>query len=97
MFTDNCALESGLLKTSPSNESISRESDKITFGGEYQISDDLQISSEINTSKGTSRTNQSQLNMGLDWDRNGNLNAIQWHGVVGYNFDGIEKRIIQTL
>jgi iron complex outermembrane receptor protein len=76
------------LGGAPSIQSISRESDKITFGGEYKISDDLQVSSEFNTSKGTSKTNQAQLNMGLDWDRNGNMNAIQWHGVVGYSFDG---------
>tara|TARA_B110000902_G_scaffold267086_1_gene358106 strand:+ start:3481 stop:6855 length:3375 start_codon:yes stop_codon:yes gene_type:complete len=76
------------LGGAPSNETISRKSDKITFGGDYQVSDDLVISAEINTSKGTSKTDQAQLNMGLDWDQNGNMNAIQWHGVVGYNFDG---------
>jgi len=76
------------LGGAPSNQTISRESDKITFGGDYQVTDDLVISAEINTSKGTSKTNQAQLNMGFDWDRNGNMNAIQWHGVVGYNFDG---------
>jgi len=87
-------LSSGLiggvnLRTggAPSQKTTWREADKITFGGDYIISDNLVVSAEVNTSEGTSTTKQAQLNMGYDWDQNSQLNGKDWAGIAYYDMN----------
>ncbi len=94
---ENYYLASGLLggvniRTggAPSQKSTWREADKISFGGEYIVTDNLTVSAEISTSKGTSTTKQAQLNMGYDWDNNSQLNGKDWAGIVEYDWNSAD-------
>ncbi len=68
----------------PSDKMTWRESEKVTFGGDYFITDNLQVEFSASKSEGESYTKQAQLNMGYDWDKNSQLNAIDWSGMTQY-------------
>lgn len=78
------------LGGAPSIKETWRDSEKFTFGGDIQITDDLNVAAEYSTSEGTSKTKQAQLNMGYDWDRNGQLNAKDWAGQIDFDLRDVD-------
>jgi len=90
---DTYLLESGLIGATsvrmggaPSVRDTLRRSEKITLGIDYQLSEQLLIESSFSTSSGTSQGNQAQLNMGYDWDANGEFASSDWAGLLAYDF-----------
>jgi len=93
--SDTYMLESGLIGATsvrmggtPSVRTTSRESEKITLGIDYQLSELLLVESSFSTSSGSSAGNQAQLNMGYDWDSNGEFTGADWAGLLAYEFGG---------
>jgi len=74
----------------PSQKTTWREADKITFGGDYIVSDNLVLSAEVSTSEGSSTTKQAQLNMGYDWNNDSQLNGKDWAGIVDYDWNNAD-------
>jgi len=90
---DTFMLESGLIGGTsirmggtPSVRNTLRKSEKTTFGIDYQLSEQLFIESSLSTSRGSSRGEQAQLNMGYDWDKNGKFTGSDWAGILAYDF-----------
>jgi TonB-dependent receptor len=89
----NYILASGLigganlrLGGAPSTKSIWRSSQKFTFGGDYQLTDSLNVGFIINTGDGNSYTSQSNLNMAYDFNKNNNINADDNTAIVQYSY-----------
>ncbi len=72
----------------PSNKETWRESNKITLGGDIQLSDNLNVAAAYSTTSGKSWTKQAQLNMGYDWNTDGQMNNFDWDGMYGYDYSG---------
>ncbi len=94
---ENYYLSSGLLGGAnlrtggaPSQKMTLREADKITFGADYIVSNNLVVSAEISTSQGSSTTKQAQLNMGYDWNNDSQLNGKDWAGIVDYDWNSAD-------
>ncbi|WOH36241.1 TonB-dependent receptor [Thalassotalea fonticola] len=90
---DTYMLESGLIGATsvrmggaPSVRNTWRESENVTVGVDYQLSNDLLTEFAFSTSNGSSKTKQAQLNMGYDWDSNSNIDPADWAGLVAYDF-----------
>ncbi len=93
--SDTYMLESALIGGTsirmggtPSVRNTERQSEKITFGIDYQLNEHLLVESSFSTSSGSSQGDQAQLNMGYDWDENGEFNGSDWAGLLTYDFGG---------
>jgi len=89
----NYILKSGMigganlrLGGAPSTKTIWRSSQKFTLGGDYQLTDNLNIGFVINAGDGDSRTSQSTLNMAYDYNDNNNITADDNTGILEYNY-----------
>ena len=74
----------------PSQKTVWRDADKITLGGDYFINDNWVVSAEVSTSEGTSTSKQAQLNMGYDWNKDSQLNAKDWAGILHYDINNVD-------
>lgn len=90
---DTYMIESGLIGATsvrmggaPSIRNTWRESEKVTIGIDYQLSDVWLIESSFSVSSGSSKTKQAQLNMGYDWDSNNSIEPSDWAGMIFYDF-----------
>jgi len=93
--SDTYILENGLIGATsirmggtPSVKKTLRKSEKITLGVDYQLSELLLVELSFSTSSGSSVGNQAQLNMGYDWDANGEFTGSDWAGLLAYDFGG---------
>lgn len=85
-------LEKGLIGSAnlryggaPSTKIIWRDSQKFTFGGDYQLNDRLNVAFVLNSSKGDKRTSQSSLNMAYDFNGDNNINANDNTAIISFN------------
>ncbi len=80
------------MGASPSINIIDRESEQFTLGGDWQITDEFNLSAELSMSKGTASTvEQGALIMGIDANGNGQLNGLDFSQFV--DFDSAAGRI----
>ncbi len=78
------------MGSAPSDRVFNRESLQFVFGAEYNISDEFRVSAEYATSTAESDSDWSQLNLGHDYDLNGQLNGKDWAGVVDFNETNVD-------
>ncbi len=71
---------------SPSTKTIWRDSQNFTLGGDYQLTDKLNIAFVVNAGDGNSSTSQSSLNMAYDFNDDNNINPDDNLGIVSYNY-----------
>lgn len=89
----NYILDSGMigganlrLGGSPSTKTIWRDSQKVTFGGDYQLSEKLNLALILNAGEGKSSTAQSNLSMAYDFNGDKSINANDNTGIISYNY-----------
>ena len=77
------------LGASPSNNDVDRKSKQIILGGDWQVDDNFNISTEWSTSEGTANTrDQGAITMGINWDCNQALDANDFAGIVDFSLNG---------
>jgi len=76
------------LGSAPSAKTTWRESELFTLGGDIQITDNLNVSAELSTSKAKSWTNQAALTMGYDWNLDGKIK--DWGGIVDFDYNSVD-------
>jgi len=76
------------LGSSPAAKTTWRESELFTLGGDIQITDNLNLSAELSTSKAKSWTHQAALTMGYDWNLDGKLK--DWGGIVDFDHTSVD-------
>ena len=77
------------LGASPSNNDVDRKSTQITLGGDWQVDDNFNISTELSTSEGTANTrDQGAITMGINWNCDQALNANDFAGIVDFSLNG---------
>jgi len=89
----NYILESGMIGAAnlrlggaPSTKTIWRSSQKFTLGGDYQLTNDLNIGFVINAGDGKSSTSQSTLNMAYDYNDNNKVTPDDNTAIIEYNY-----------
>jgi len=75
------------LGSAPSAKTTWRESELFTLGGDIQITDNLNVSVEVSTSKAKSWTHQGALTMAYDWNLDGKIK--DWGGIVDFDHTSV--------
>lgn len=69
----------------PSNKNTWRNTEKVTIGGEYTITENVSTMLSYSQSKGQSSSDQAQLTLGYDWNKDQELNILDWAGIISYD------------